>query len=113
MRRFLDLFAQDRRSALRHRVKTPLRVRVWKSAIPERRAESENLSEHGLFFATDLSLRIGTVVEVRLKMPEEITGEPSTEWRCTGHVVHVAPLDSPRGARGVGVQFDCYQVGRS
>jgi hypothetical protein len=113
MRRFVDRFARDRRSALRHSVKTPLRVRVWKSAIPERTAESENLSEHGMFFATDLSLRVGTVVEVLLKMPEEITGEPPTEWRCTGHVVHVEPLHFPPGAQGVGVQFDCYQVSRA
>jgi hypothetical protein len=45
-------------------------------------------------------------------MPEEITDEPSTEWRCTGHVVRVERVDSTKGKLGVGVQFDCYEVSR-
>jgi hypothetical protein len=51
--------------------------------------ESENISEQGMFFATDLRMGVGTV-EVVLKMPQEIPGEPETEWRCTGHVVRVS-----------------------
>jgi PilZ domain len=103
---------QDRRVAQRHAVKAPLRVRVWKSTIPEHLGEAENISEQGVFFATDLDLPIGTVVELFLRMPEEIAGEPSTEWRCTGHVVRVEAMPSTRGLRGVGVEFDCYQVSK-
>jgi PilZ domain-containing protein len=105
--------AQDRRASRRYDVKTPLRVRVWKSAIPEQLGESTNISEHGMSLATDLPIAVGTVVEVLLKMPEEITGEPAAEWRCTGHVVHVEPTKSSSGEQRVGVQFDCYQVSRS
>jgi len=108
----MKVAASDRRLSLRHEIKTPLRIRLWKSAAPERRGESVNLSERGILFASDSSLPIGTVVEVLLKMPEEITGEPTTEWLCSGHVVRVNPIDSPRGKLGVGVQFDCYQVSR-
>lgn len=102
----------DRRLSLRHEISTPLRIRVWKSAAPEQRGESMNLSERGILFTSDSPLPIGTVVEVLLKMPEEITGEPTAEWLCSGHVVRVIPVDSPRGRLGVGVQFDCYQVSR-
>ena len=102
----------DRRAFLRHNFKVPLRIHIWKSAIPEERGESENLSERGILFATDAVMPVGTVVEVLLKMPEEITGEPTTEWLCSGHVVRVEPIDSSRGKVGVGVQFDCYQVSR-
>jgi hypothetical protein len=104
--------ASDRRLSLRHNVKTPLRIRIWKSGIPEQRGESENLSERGILFATDTPIPIGTVVEILLKMPEVITGEPTTEWLCSGHVVRVEPIDSPRGKLGVGLQFDCYQIAR-
>lgn len=102
----------DRRLTLRRKFKVPIRIRLWKSEMPEQQGESENLSEQGIFFATSRAVPIGTVVEILLKMPEEITGEPTTEWLCTGHVVRVEPLESPRGKLGVGVQFDCYQVSR-
>jgi hypothetical protein len=107
MRRFLERFPVDRRSALRHSLKAPLRVRVWKSAIPGHLGESENVSQQGMFFATDLSLPTGTVVEVLFTMPEEITGEPDKQWRCTGHVVRVEPASSPAHTAGVGVKFHC------
>jgi Tfp pilus assembly protein PilZ len=113
MRRFLDRFPKDRRVSTRHPVKTPLKVRLWKSATPEHAGQSENISEQGMFFATDLRMGVGTVVEVVLKMPQEITGEPETEWRCTGHVVRVSQVDTEVGTQGVGVQFDCYQVAKT
>jgi hypothetical protein len=104
--------ATDRRLSLRHKVKTALRVRTWKSATPEHRAESINVSMRGIYFATKSALSEGEIVEILLKMPEEVTGEQTTEWRCTGHVVRVEPLDSPEGKLGVGVQFYCYDVSR-
>src|SRR5579863_8405147 len=74
MRRFLDRLARDRRVSSRLAVKTPLKVRLWKSATPEHAGQAENISEQGMFFATDLRMGVGTVVEVVLKMPQEITG---------------------------------------
>jgi hypothetical protein len=113
MRRFLEQSPRDRRVSTRHDVKTPLKVRLWKSAIPEHVGQSENISEQGMSFATDLRMGVGTVVELVLKMPKEITGEPETEWRCTGHVVRVSQVDTEVGTQGIGVQFDCYQVAKS
>lgn len=112
MRRFLNPLPSDRRVSTRHAVKTPLRVRLWKSAMPEHAGQSQDISEQGMFFATDLRMGVGTVVELVLKMPQEITGEPETEWRCTGHVVRVQQVDTEVGTQGVGVQFDCYQVAK-
>jgi len=103
----------DRRAFRRVPFKTAMRVRIWKSGPTERRMESENLSEHGAFFSTAEPVTIGSAVEILLKMPEEITGKPATEWRCTGHVVRLQPLDSPVGSTGVGVEFDCHEILRS
>jgi len=108
----MKVTAADRRITLRHDLKTALRIRLWKSSAPEQRSESVNLSERGILYVTDAAPQIGAVIEVLLKMPEEITGEPATEWHCLGHVVRVVPIDSPRGKVGVGVQFDCYQLAR-
>jgi len=76
----------DRRVTRRHSFKAPLRVHIWKSVIPERRTESKNLSERGIFYKTDCLLRVGTTVEILLKMPEEIAAEATTEWPRTGRV---------------------------
>lgn len=109
----MEEFRLDRRVSRRFRFQTPLRVRIWKSAAPEQRTESVNLSQQGIFFATNLPICEGAMVEILLKMPKEITEEPTTEWRCTGHVVRVEQVDSKRGKLGVGVQFDCYEVSRA
>jgi len=109
----MDVRLPDRRNSRRHQLRTALCVRVWKSGSTERRAESENLSERGTFFATDAPLAIGSALEILVRMPEEITGKPATEWRCTGHVVRLEPVETPRGRLGVGVQFDCYEILRS
>ena len=107
---FKDNLARDRRLSHRHKVKTALRVRVWNSDLPEHRAESINVSLRGIYFATKHPLCKGEIVEVLLKMPEEISGEQTTEWRCTGHVVRIEPPDSPKGK--LGVQFYCYEASR-
>jgi hypothetical protein len=106
-------FRIERRLAGRHKMKTPLRVRLWKSAGPEQTAESVNVSQRGIYFATESLLHEGETVEVFFNMPEEIVGEPTTEWRCTGHVVRVEAIEATGGKVGVGVQFDCYEVSRS
>jgi len=100
----------ERRLAERFGLKIPLRVRIAKSAAPEHTAESLNVSKRGISFATDLPLCKGTPVHLAFEMPEEVTHKPSSEWRCTGHVVHVQPNSSPQGATCVGVRFDCYEV---
>jgi hypothetical protein len=104
------VYTSERRVSHRLQFKTPLRVRVWKSGPAEQLSESENLSERGAFFATDAPLVIGSAVEILLKMPEEVTGKPAIDWRCTGHVVRLEPIDASRAKPGVGVQFDCYEI---
>lgn len=112
MKTYIENLARDRRSTLRHNVKTALRIRVWKSEIPEYRAESVNISQRGIFFSTKHALNEGEIVEVFLKMPQEVSGEETTEWRCTGHVVRTKKDDSLKDKMGVGVQFYCYEVSR-
>ena len=112
MERFLEKLDRDRRLSRRHSLRAPLRVRLRKSDVAERRAESENLSQRGIFFATDLPLSKGAALDLLVEMPEEVTGVPPAQWLCTGHVVRVVPLDSPQGKTGVGVQFDFYEVSR-
>lgn len=103
----------DRRAFRRVPFKTAMSVRIWKTGPAERKIESENLSERGAFFSTAEPVAIGSAVEILLKMPEEITGKPTTDWRCTGHVVRLQPLDGTMSKLGVGVEFDYYEILRS
>jgi hypothetical protein len=100
----------ERRLAERFVLKIPLRVRIAKPAAPEHAAESLNVSTRGICFATDLPLRQGTPVHVSFEMPEEVAHKPASEWRCTGHVVHVQSNGSATCLTSVGVRFDCYEV---
>ena len=109
----MKIASLNRRLSRRLCLKTPLRVRIWKSAVPEEWAESLNLSQNGVYFATNSAISEGETLEILLDMPEEITDEPLTEWRCTGHVVRVERVDLTPGKLGVGVQFDCYEVSRA
>jgi hypothetical protein len=97
----------------RHEIKTPLRVRLCKPNGPEQKAESLNLSEYGICFATDSLLHEGQTVEVVLSMPEEVSGEQCDERRCTGRVVRVERIESPSRHLAISVRFDCYEVTRT
>jgi hypothetical protein len=99
----------ERRLAERFGLKIPLRVRIAKSAALEHTVESVNVSTRGISIATDLPLCKGTPVHLAFEMPEEVTHKQASEWRCTGHVVHVQPNGTTQGA-SVGVAFDCYEV---
>ena len=100
----------ERRLAERFNLKIPLRVRIATPAALDHTTESLNISKRGISFATNLSLCKGTPVHLVFEMPEEVTHKAASEWRCTGHVVHVQPDGSPHGATCVGVWFDCYEV---
>jgi Tfp pilus assembly protein PilZ len=112
MEHFVDKFERDRRLSERYNFKTEMRVRVRKSQAAELRTESTNLSQRGVFFATELEINKGAALDLLVEMPEQITGVPTAQWLCTGHVVRVVPANSASGDRGVGVQFDFYEVSR-
>jgi Tfp pilus assembly protein PilZ len=112
MERFVEKLESDRRLSQRYILRTPLRLRLRRSDFGERKLVSENLSQRGVFFATDLTISKGASLDLLVEMPEEITGVPAAQWLCTGHVVRVVPLDSSQGKNGIGVQFDFYEVSR-
>lgn len=95
----------NRRAEKRIEVRMPIRVRpITNPPSPEQSAESVNISEHGLFFATSYPLRVGEEVEIHLRMPRELA-EGSTQVRWKARVVHVEP-DGVTGRNGVGVRVE-------
>lgn len=105
---------KNRRLALRHMLRVPIRFHVRRmSDISEHDCESENLSRRGVFFQTDVRLTEGAIVDLLLEMPEEVTEVPAATWLCTGRVVRVVSKTVPDGPEGVAVKFDFYEISRS
>lgn len=110
MNRFVDHYIRDRRLVPRYNFRTLLRFHIWKSDIPEQTAETENLSERGIFFSTHSPISLNTPLELSFKMPQEVSGQCAADWRCLGHVVRLVHGFASRSQCGVGVQFDFYEV---
>lgn len=101
----------ERRSSTRLNLKVPLRFRVLtgtNSGFQE--TETINLSQQGVYFFSEAPPAVGTQLELNLKMPTEVTGQPPTQVRCTGHVVRVERHDYAGGPPGVGVHFDRFEA---
>ena len=100
----------DRRRSSRHNLRIPLRLRVWGSPGPSRVAKSVDISEDGALVETDLPLRVGAILDLRIELPKEITGQPTTEWRFKSRVVRLALVASAGHPLKAGVHFDSLHV---
>ncbi len=94
-------------------MKTPLRVRLWKSTIPEQVAESVNVSQRGIYFATNSVLHEGETVEVFFQYAGDSAWRAGKRMALHGARVRVEAIAATGGKLGVGVQFDSYEVARS
>jgi Tfp pilus assembly protein PilZ len=100
----------ERRTARRFVMNVPLQLQRVKTPSPvARTVNAMNISTRGVYFATDLPLRQGELVQVRLQIPHEISGNVANERRFTGRVAHVHPNGFANGMSGVGVQFLHYE----
>ena len=80
--------SSERRIDPRVNIRVPLRFRALNNpGSTEQTAESENISQRGMYFMTHVPLKVGTPVEVSLRMPHG-AGRKSVERR------------EVRGARG-------------
>lgn len=100
----------DRRNETRVNVRIPLRFKlIGNQTAVEHLAESENVSQRGVFMWTAYPLKMGVQVELRLKMPNEISGVPPSEVLCTARVIRIQESDSG-GLIGVGLQIERYHA---
>ena len=103
--------SSERRLDTRVKVRVPLRFRALNNpGATEQLAESENISQRGIFLATIVPLKIGTPVEVSLRMPPEIAGRSPSDVKCLARVVHVRPSSGPGEVSGVGLHIERYEA---
>jgi len=102
----------DRRRSLRHVLRIPVRLRILGLGGAEVWGYSVNLSESGVLLETGLTLEVGADLDLGLTLFEETTGQPTTAWRCRGHVVHRLQPSTGCGSR-FGVRFDSLDASRT
>ena len=106
--------SSERRIDPRVNVAVPLRFRVLNNpGATEQSAESENISQRGLFFSTLVPLKVGTPLEVSLRMPQALSGKPASDVKCVARVVHITPSVIPGGKSGIGLHIERYEVSAS
>src|SRR6267142_4393820 len=82
--------SNERRVDTRINIRVPLRFRSLN--IPnsaEQTAESENISQRGIYFETEFPLKIGTPLEVSLRMPRELAERLRSEEHTSELQSHV------------------------
>jgi len=103
--------SSERRVDTRVKIRVPLQFRVLN--IPNSAAqiaESENISQRGIYFETAVPLKVGTPLEVSLRMPHELSGKSSSEVRCVARVVHIRANSQGKGRAGVGLHIEQYEA---
>jgi PilZ domain len=103
--------SSERRIDTRVNIAVPLRFRALNNpGSAEQKAESENISQRGLFFLTNVALKVGTPVEVSLRLPQEVAGKVASDVRCVARVVHVRPNSGSGGMLGIGLHIERYEA---
>src|ERR1700720_1816324 len=101
----------ERRIDTRVNIRVPLRFRTLNNpGATDQFAESENISQRGVYFETVVPLKIGTPVELSLRMPKELVGNSVSDVRCVARVVHVRPAQGLNGKMGIGLHIERYEA---
>jgi hypothetical protein len=98
----------ERRVIARYNVRIAIRFRSVGLATNgiEHRTETLNISRRGLFFASDVDLRVGMPIELALRLPREVTGYEAVDARCFGRVIHARTGMFADGRSGYGVEIE-------
>lgn len=98
----------ERRSRQRFEFQIPVTLRVNGTDCDEP-GFTQDLSAKGAFLLTDCQVDVGTLVELTLMMPSEITLTESMRVRCRGKVLRVVHRDAVKNKVGVAVELLGYE----
>jgi len=97
----------DRRAGPRVNVCVAMGFRVLDHPeMSEQKAESENMSQHGIYFLTDAPLQIGMPMVLTLRIPHDLTQKVTSEVVCVGRVAHVRPIAGKERMLGIGIHIE-------
>ena len=103
--------SNERRTDTRIYIRVPFRFRILNNrGSPEQTAASENISRRGVFFVTEVPLKVGTTLEVSLRMPQELARQTASDVKFVARVVHVQPNSFLGGRAGIGLHIVRYEA---
>jgi hypothetical protein len=81
----------DRRCSTRYALRIPIRFRESVAATEHEgyTGETTNISRNGLSFVTKVPLLLGSIVELALRVPRELSGSGKSEIQCFGQIVRM------------------------
>ncbi|MGB2628662.1 MAG: PilZ domain-containing protein [Candidatus Acidiferrum sp.] len=98
--------SSNRRITPRFQIPTPvLYKRVGDAPENERFAETIDVSTTGVYFTSDVPLRVAETIEILLNIPWKISGISSATRRFVGRVTRVDRNDRDETEWGIGVQL--------
>jgi len=93
-------------------MRIPMRFRPLEDPnVAEQRAESENVSQFGVYFKTDFPLKVGCVLVVWMNMPTKLLTGEAREARCVARVVRAEPTGRRNRQLGVGLRIEQCEFG--
>ena len=95
----------ERRASHRLEVNLPLAVQFNGQTFA---GFTQDMSGRGVFFYTEATPPVGSVVELLLTMPSEITLGESMRVRCRGHVLRTSSTN-PARRNGVAVRLESHE----
>ncbi len=103
--------SSDRRRDPRVNACVVMRFRVLNNPkSPEFTAESENMSQRGIYFLSSAPLEIGMPMELSLRIPHDLAEKVTSEVTCMGRVVHVRPISGKEGVSGIGLHIERFEA---
>jgi hypothetical protein len=101
----------ERRVAPRVNIQVPVRFRLSNTPnASEHDAESENISQGGLYFQTEVPIEVGALLAITLRNAGEVTGKFVSDVACMARVVRVQTLAPDAGRRGIGLHIERYEM---
>jgi hypothetical protein len=99
------MWVTKERADFRQPLQLPLRFRILSDqnhkSIP---SETANISPSGIFMHTPVRLKVGTALQLSIRIPLLVSGSNGFHFRCMGRVVHEQKF--PGGDQGYGVRFE-------
>jgi hypothetical protein len=99
----------ERRTAQRFRIKLPLTVRWANGAVVEEvHTESKDVSTRGVYFFLPKEIKSGSLIEIVLTLPHEITQAGPVRVWCVGRVKRSEDINE-EGRLGIVAEIERYE----